>query len=45
MSEEYDLAEKEYLSVQTEKLKLVAKVKLIELYWLRKMETKAQSAI
>lgn len=45
MSEQYDLAQKEYRSVQTEKLKLIAKVRLIELYWLRRMQTQAQAAI
>lgn len=45
MSEEYELAEKEYASVQTDKLKLVAKVRLLELFWLRKNEQKVLQII
>lgn len=45
MSEEYDLAEKEYESVKSEKLQLVAKVRLVELYWIRKNDAKVQAII
>ena len=43
--EEYELAEKQYFSVQTDKLKLVAKVRLIELYIVRRNEAKVQQML
>ena len=45
MSEEYDLAEKEYQSVQSEKLRLVAKIRLVELYFMRQNLKKAEEMI
>lgn len=45
MSEEYDLAEKEYQAVQSEKLRLVAKIRLVELYFMRQNLKKAEEMI